>query len=307
MGANKPRFFEEGKVYDFLITNTTSLPPDDEPYLILLSMFHTKHLLPSRYYMHYDFKTGQNIQCRVDKINCSGRMFHEPVNPYYKAGEVYEFNINGRRKITNSRGLEEEMLILEDKWKQEIPINTTVLNSTCKQTVTCRVDRVKKGRLYLSLPGQNPDVSAFEINKMYLLKVKDIFTMTYDEEYFRLEDERGRLHYLREKYYKNYGFDVGDIINCCYLGYTPGYNHYFEPQHPLYKIGNVYEFRISGIDTFINEFGKEVSKVKVYNDSQKEFFVDCSAIPDVKNGIGQSIRCRVNDIRMSRLKLECLG
>jgi hypothetical protein len=82
----------QGRVYSFRIHNKAVLQ-DNEEYYILEDPFKVRHFIPAKYYIRYNFAVDQIIQCRVDKINCTGRVLLEPVHPYYEKGRAYDFVI----------------------------------------------------------------------------------------------------------------------------------------------------------------------------------------------------------------------
>jgi len=83
---------QEGMILDFLLKAVITLQ-DQKQYFILEDPDGMKHFLEEEPYQHYHLKTGSYIRCRVDKINCTGRVFLEPEHPYYKTGAIYHFRI----------------------------------------------------------------------------------------------------------------------------------------------------------------------------------------------------------------------
>ena len=86
----KKLHLEQGKQYTFYFQKKVPLP-DNFWYFIIIDPFGAKHLLPVEYYTHYNLKTGNSYQCKVDKINCLGRVFIEPPHPFYQEGKSYAF------------------------------------------------------------------------------------------------------------------------------------------------------------------------------------------------------------------------
>jgi len=67
------------------------ISPDRSEYFVVIGPFGDKHLIPSEYYSFYKLELGKSYLCRVDKINCLGRIFMEPPHPYYKENNSYLF------------------------------------------------------------------------------------------------------------------------------------------------------------------------------------------------------------------------
>ncbi|MGM0505351.1 MAG: hypothetical protein ACQESQ_12065, partial [Bacteroidota bacterium] len=75
MDNNKNQYkFTEGEKHLFTITGFTEIPGTDESYYILKNPFGGKHLLKANHYKHYQLNKGQVIKCKIDKINCSGKI-----------------------------------------------------------------------------------------------------------------------------------------------------------------------------------------------------------------------------------------
>ncbi len=306
MLADTSFFFEEGQIYSFLIKGEVQLPPDDESFLILVSPFNSKHLLKKSPYINYQLTLGASVNCRIDKINCAAKIFLEPEHPFYKEGNIYDFNVLRKYTITNSDGNIEQALVLKDCFNQEFIIHQDDEIETTTSSVSYRVDRVKKGKLYLSLPDDNDVLAQLTIGNQYKFIVKDLMTRADNEEYYLLLDENVNKHYLRKKYYMEYGFVLGSEIVCTVVSTPLKFRHYLEPQHPKYKIGEKYDFIISGIETYMDVFGKEITHLMVNDGSEKEYFVQCPEINTTNTDIGTVIKCLLTDIRLSRLRLVCI-
>jgi len=82
--------FTEGQWHNFKILKMILIPGDEE-YFMLESAQRNRLLMPSKYYLDYDIKPGSSINCRIDKINCSERIFLEPEHPFYQTGQIYVF------------------------------------------------------------------------------------------------------------------------------------------------------------------------------------------------------------------------
>ncbi len=307
MRAGSSYFFEEGQIYPFLITGEVGLPPDNEAFFILQSKFNSKHLMKKQPFVRYNLLVGETINCRIDKINCSGKIFLEPEHPFYKEGRIYEFPIVRKKNIVNSLFNTETLLILKDCWNREVFVNSTIDGGKSTKThVACRVERIKKGKLYLTIVDGQPETPELEAGKVYPFVVKDIVTLTDKDEYYRLEDEQGFIHFLRRKYFADYGFGAGDTISCRVIGSSLRFRHYLEPLHPKYTIGEAYDFLLSGTENHTNEFGKNITLLIVNDGSEKEYFADCPDTGKADMQVGSKIKCTVTDIRMSRLRLKCI-
>lgn len=141
---------EEGKSYRFTIMKTIALSPGDEWYL-MKGPGQYKILMPKKYYVRYGFVSGQTVRCRIDKINCTGRIFLEPEHPFYREGALYPFEVISRGVYVSRDRKTEQVFIVKDvlgnlwkvkggrdnKWDQT------------PEKLVCLVKRIKKGKLFL--------------------------------------------------------------------------------------------------------------------------------------------------------------
>lgn len=132
----------EGESYMFLIHNHIQLT-DDNYYFVLLDVNGLKHFIPSQPYTGYNFSVGDTIKCKIDRINCTGRIYLEPEHPYYKPEEKYSFKY---KKIVNSAI--NHLLIVVDIFGNEVEIEVDdqyepILDNENK--VWCKLVQVKKG------------------------------------------------------------------------------------------------------------------------------------------------------------------
>ena len=72
---------KEGDVLNFIIRNKILLQ-DNQDYFILEDPFGQKHFIEASLYSGYELHTGQVIDCLVDRINCTGRIFLEPYRSF---------------------------------------------------------------------------------------------------------------------------------------------------------------------------------------------------------------------------------
>jgi len=84
--------FEENKIYEFIVEKKISLSNNEEYFIINFNDVR-KFLLPVKYYTNYNIKIGDKINCIVNKINCNGEIFFEPLHPIYKIGDKDYFLI----------------------------------------------------------------------------------------------------------------------------------------------------------------------------------------------------------------------
>jgi hypothetical protein len=296
----------EGEVYPFLITKSVSLGPGDD-WFVLKDPLGYKILMPKAFYKDYGFDPGQTIQCRVDKINCNGRMFLEPAHPHYREGEVYRFDVTGSGHRINILDQDEYYLQVSDVFGNawEVMTANPELVELPPHMIECLVRRIKKGKLFLEIHGEKRPLGGLKPGRTYVFEVADE-KMNPDDghSYYILSDSRGRRHLLRKKYYHHYGIRKGMKVRCRVerLG-TEG--HYFlEPEHPCYGSGNTYSFPIDRFQELVFSDGFRQAVMVLKDCHGEEVRVH---VPEdlARSFEGHTVvNARVRAIRKSRLELD---
>lgn len=297
--------FIEGRSYEFYLKSVNRFEDDHSAFYILESQVGTKHLMTYADYKDYGLITGQKITCRIDKISCSGRIYLEPAHRFYREGKKYHFNNAGTFEKTLANGTKLTFLKLIGVNNVHTVINITDHpHETFGKNVICIVNRIKKGRLYVSLYDERI-LSKLKRGETYNFKMIRSVFLTEDEEYFELQDEFGTLHYLKKKYYKDYNINQQIPLRCKVINKVFKFNHYLEPEHPIYKIGETYEFIIIGKETLTNVYNQEIVNAIVEDCYGKEHFVIWKKIKEPVP-VGQRIHCKVLDLKMSKLRLKLI-
>jgi hypothetical protein len=145
---NSGKRIEEGKYYLFQVIGRIVLQ-DEQSYFILEDPFKIRHLLPVRFYKNYGIEAGGSINCKVDKINCTGRVYLEPEHPYYVVGQFYSFPIH---HLTNHQDKVKISIVVTDVFENEIsvayPKDFIIGNIENKAAVniSCKVANIRKGK-----------------------------------------------------------------------------------------------------------------------------------------------------------------
>ncbi len=294
----------EGETYPFHILRTVELDPGELSY-VLKDPYGYRFMMPGKYYKAYGFKNGQLIDCRVDKINCKGKIFLEPVHPHYREGQVYAFELLNVRRCQVAG---QPMFFLDVKdvlgstW--EVPGMTESLRDPMPERVYCRVNRIKKGQLYLSLAGESAH------HPFLRPGIQATFRLIGEEPdpedaapCFILQDEAGTKHMLKKKYYGRYGMAPGQKVSCRVLESTAGGRWLLEPAHPCYEMGERYDFQLKCLEeqkysdgytqrllVLLDCFGEEL-KLPVPDEAARDLEKQ------------EKVNCLVQSIRKSRLTL----
>ncbi len=292
---------EEGKTYLFKIAGSV-VSPDGQDYFILIDLNNIKHLLGKKYYSKYKFEIGQTINCRIDKINCNGKIYLEPEHPYYKQGNKYEFFFQKTKKILNSAGEKEKIALLTDVFNNKIEMPFEDLHHELKpgEKLKYKVKKIKKGIIYISVTDKD-DYSGLKVNEKYSFKISHTKTYAGKYDYFVLIDPNGCKYKIRKKFYDKYNLEPGKTVVCRLI--KDGKRKYLEPMHPFYIIGEEYDFEIIR-EGYRNVYPDEKKAVYILkNNYGKEILLNKEDISPAK--IKQrKIKCKVSDIRKGQVYLD---
>ena len=296
--------FTEGEIHRFKITGFTEIPYTDESFYVLENKFGGKHLLKSLHYKNYGLYIDQELNCKIDKINCSGKIYLEPENPWYKEGEVYNFKFVKLIEHINSVGEKEKAAVVIDQSGTEVLCS---IPKDCKlseniKNLRCRVLRIKKGELYLSIPEKSN--RELLIGEKYCFDVTEIKPLENKVEHYILKDDSGCLYSLKKDMYKHYGFEIGQNVECTVTKFNTDGHLKIEPVHPYYEIGKIYTFEFIKTEKELTPLGKEeyVIEVKdIYGVETKVRSVDFNKVPDP---ITDKITCKVEGIRKGKAILS---
>ena len=298
--------FTEGEIHQFKVAGYTEIPGTDESFLILKNQFGGKHLLKKANYNHYNLNVGQAITCKIDKINCSGKIYLEPENPIYKQGEIYDFEFIKIIDQINSVGENEKAAIVKDQFGIEITCSLPVNhNISCKQkNIKCKVLRIKKGQLFLSSPESELFNKSLKIGEKYWFTVIEIKELENHIDYYILKDEFNNSYSLKKDMYEHYGFEIGQEVECTVTKYNTDGHLKIEPVHPHYEIEKVYSFKYLRTVKDTDPLGKEENVIFVEDIYGVETKVRSSDFVIIENSIPEFIRCKVEGVRKGKAILS---
>ncbi len=285
--------FKEGEWYNFKIINQIDIPDKGNQFL-LQHISGRKILLPADNYVKYNLTIGSSIDCRVDKINCTGQIFMEPKHPFYTIGNVYTLKILAINEKYKTIEVEDALVN-----NIEVYSNNSVDKDICE--IPLKVINIKKGKPVLVLPRLNDNaINDINIGTMISACVEDIVIIN-DESYYSLKVLSKYVSLLKVKHYSSYGFNLGDNIDCEYIGVYPDGTLKLEPINPRYKIGEVYQFKIEDFEEITDIENDSVIIAEVLDINQKKCGVK---LPNTNYSKGQRINCKVVGYRKGRPQLE---
>ncbi|MEI8203268.1 MAG: hypothetical protein WCH34_09670 [Bacteroidota bacterium] len=290
---NLSEVFKSGELYPLKVIDLKSIEKDQ--YYLLQTEVGTKILLPYKLYANYGFEKGSTIQCRLDKINCNGRLFFEPMHPFYKVGQAYHFTIEGEEIL--SEGLD-KVWTLKDTFGNSIKI-PAIENSMLKvgDKVSCYLKSIKKSHLYF-IPEVYLSLN-YNTDSLHQFLISGIYT-DVDEYYILKHSITLEKIVLKSGKYEGYGFKVGDLVRCRCIKSTSFPHYIFEPEHPQFNIGWHYFFSVTLIEDYLlDEIQQVISLIDKRGNKAKLLLVKRQDYV-----VGQNVSCKLVDIRSGKLIIE---
>jgi len=231
-----------GKTFCFTLLKEIVLPDNPAVFYIISDNNNCKFTIPKNYYAHYEFDIGQKIECRLDKINCSGHLFFEPKNPHYNEKTIYNFKFVEFKDIKNNLGFNEQIAVVTDFYGKKQWIRNAQNIKPTGNYIKAVVAYIKKGRLFLL-----PESSYKKIltpHKTFDFKIVGKTKLERFGNTYILNDKFGNTHVLPMQYYQNFNLKnsvwfKGIVNKLSSKGFL-----YIEPLHPKYTIGRTYRFKV---------------------------------------------------------------
>jgi len=140
-----------GQFYNFQVLKLISIPGDND-FFVLVDLSGNKHLLRASYYMHYPIHIKEYYRCRVDKINCQGRIFLEPVHPMFNIGEIHIFEVREFIGLNSKKGVKEYFKMLAPNGEFGLLPAKSSNQFKFGDKLPCRIYEIKKAQIFLQIP-----------------------------------------------------------------------------------------------------------------------------------------------------------
>lgn len=290
---------EEGRSYCF--TNVKSIVlPGGEVNLMLAGPDGKKYLIPLDRYSEYNLVTKPEIICKVDKINCSGKVFLEPAHPYYREGESYFFAIAGETDVETYSG-EDHFVEVSDFRGGLFRVPAALLkdNDLSRGRVKLRVEKISKGKIIFAPPKERDDLENLEEGRSYRFMVDGTIVGADYETYYVVIDVNGSKHLLNTRYYSHYGLKPGSEFTGRVIRFSHGRGRSIEPDNPWYVAGDIIEVTVGS--SLASETG-EGYITEVFDGNGFCHSMLLEAIPDKA-----VIRCRIVKLKKGRPVLEIVN
>lgn len=296
---------KEGQILKFLLKKHLEFS-ETEKYFVLEDQSGRKQLLNSKFYERYNFKIGQYINCRVDHINCSGKIFLEPEHPHYKEDDIYNFTIEKIEHTKNISGEDNLLINFIDVLGNTafcIIEDDSSDNYTVGQSISCKLERIKKGKLYLRHINQK-SLPKFKRGIYYKFVIDDIRILSDNLKYYVLSDDQNRTYLLNHEYYEDHNLKIGQTVDCTIIKFSSKGYYILEPKHPYYELDQeyIFEFIKAEKDSKADITGNyEITVRDIYNKDIK--FISNSKFL-ITGKIPEKIKCKVTGIKKGKPLLD---
>lgn len=293
---------KEGDSYRFLFYRLLDI--DGEDFWVVMAPNDKKYLIEAKHYAPYLFQEGNYYTCKIDKVNCTGKVTLEPQHPHYKEGQVYPFKITQQEIRKNSWGEDVAFITVKDIFGREAMASLPDhLTYSSLEEIDLKIDKIRKGELILSVPVFTGSYSHIKEGEVYSFVILSLTTIGRQKEFFVLKDEQNALHYLRKKYYEDYGFKKGGMIRGLIIHPPERGKYYLEPLYPGYEMGMEYSFSFAREDKMLRKDGTYREIYIVLDKTGKECVLtyDAGNKPVVEKG---KIKAKVHYFMRGKLYLQ---
>ncbi len=289
----------EGNRYDFRIIRSVILPDETRNWL-LTHDGEDRYLLPQAYYQDYGIAEGMVIRCKVDKINCTGKIFLEPEHPVYKEGEVYTFTFIRSEVLPDNSLSRFRRWVLKGLKEDEHDCIGEMDVSSLKQghPVKVRITMIRKGKLILEPVGDTPPLMEEEKGYPFII-LKET-----EEGMFLAEGPGGIKTWLDKKHYPQYGLRPGKRFTGYFVKWRFNGTPHVEPEHPEYRPGEVYPFQVLRYAFYSHPFEKELPVFVVRDCYGNEIKVYRAGDLTCEKDVPESLLCKVVRLKKGKPVLK---
>jgi hypothetical protein len=233
----------EKSTYRFRIIRLITLPDESRSW-VLTHDGEDRFLLPVEYYEEYGFAEGMELRCRVDKINCTGRIFLEPEHPCYREGERYSYTFVDEEQIQDQLGNSLSKLTFKGIKGEDRQCITRLdrVPYVRGDIVEVKVYRIKKGEVMFE-PIVDSGEAFMHEGLCYLFSVTGT-----GEGSIMVEGPGGVVSVLDAEHYMYHQLQPGSMFRGTLLKWMPGGVPLIEPEHPVYQPGEIYPFKVLRVE-----------------------------------------------------------
>lgn len=260
---------------------------DNRNFWVLLGPDKRKYLLDCKDYSSYNIHLNDILDCRIDKVNCKGEVFLEPLHPYYREGAVYSFRVITLEDRIDKSGMKTRVVILGDNYQNKLIAPIEYFSDGIPgigSDIDLKIGQIVKGIIHISGLSDSGQSEKSDEGRTSDFLIVGESTGVDGKVYLIIEDLKNVRYTIPKEYYLHYKFKEGDTFRGSFIKYKEGLGVNIEPVSPFFTPGNTYEFTVvdfikisEGIDDVMvleDKYGysHQVSPNKDYKPGQKVIY-----------------------------------
>lgn len=239
---------KEGSRYIFDVEKCMEL--GNKEFYVLKGPDNRKYLLNKSEYFRYNIKIGTKLDCRVDKINCKGEIFLEPLHPYYTEGDVYDFIVVKHEELVNKVGERVNATRLRGNVGDEVILDESFFKDNMPDVgliISLNIHKISKGQISIADFKEVIKTDKEEEEEIYDFILIDESPGLDNKDYYIVKDKPGQTYTIRKDYYKHYNLKIGEKFKGRFIRYKDGEDVNIEPLNPWFEPGSEYSFTVKSI------------------------------------------------------------
>jgi hypothetical protein len=292
------KYLKEGLTYPFIVIKDSVLPDGMEVW-ILQDISGQKILLEKKNYRQYPIHAGETIPCRVDRINCSGKIYLEPPHPVYTDEGVYEFDIV--KKVENrGSGI---VAVVRDIFGNElnVDISASTAAKISNNKVELKVKMLKKG-IPLVVDTELDKRAVFIEKQEYVFLLEGLQELKDGVSFYVLRDSHENKHFIHAEWYQGFDIRVGQQLVCEVVKIIGGGKPVLEPVHPFYQRGKTYQMAFVSEETLPSSRDEFRNVIVISDHRGDKFYILKKHFTGKK--IPRIVTCRVEKYRKGKIFFE---
>ena len=287
----------EGDFIKLTIIGETQTPKGESVFIAKHN--NRKFLLSKKLFTEKIPELNQSIDCYVDKVNCSGKIFIEPISERMLIGKTLLFKVMNRDNVYDSLGHMKSLFQLN----QTDGYHATYIsyNTISADELSCRIIEIKKSKLIIE-PTDFPTI--YKYNQQIQVQIIGVKQIDALGKCYLVKDFENRIHPILVEKFAHYQLKLGNKIDCQILGFDKKHNLKLEPKNPVYEIGEEYKFKTLRVEDARDIAGNQFKILIV----QDRFSMEASIVQLPQSyTITPTVKARVYRINNGRLYLNLIS
>lgn len=244
--------FKEGNIITVKIIGETTTPKGEEVFIVI--HLNHKFLLSKETFTKTQPQIGQFVECIVDKVNCSGKIFLQAIKSITPIGTIEKFSVLHKNIVHDSLSQKKYQYSLLSN--NGLRIHLISYSDTSSNIIKCKITGQNKSKLIIEslIPGIT-NYHFEQVLSFKIIKTNDVDNIGLC---YIVEDLFKRKHIISIAKYAHYNLNLGQNIQCRLLGFDKRFNLKLEPVNPIYEIGKQYIFETIRIEESKDDLGNNI-------------------------------------------------